>query len=697
MGAGEADVRQYLILSTKNEQGKNMKRKALVIASLLTITSTNILAKKQDLQEPPTVSNEIHKIFPFKPLVRIEKRVLPVKPLRTRLIEGTYQEKIIIKFSEKNKIRLIQDKFVMLTGNKSLDEIDDKNLEQVNGLIINARTKANRLFKKTEQKLDQEKIKGEKLSHKELTDLNSFYKIAVDGFEKEEIEELLNRLNQLNLVEIAYAPAVPTIPVIGTPADILPPTTLQYRNLQGYLDAAPVGINAQWAWDTWPYSTNSRGNGIRLTDIEFGWDLAHEDLGFANGDVLNNSNTISIDHGTAVLGEIIGADNAYGVTGVANQVDISMFGIASNISVPFGGIANAINTVFANPLRPGDVMLLELQIPPRANQGLTSLVCNSVGTNPLLIRLPVENEPAIHAAIQTATANGRIVIEAAGNGGQNLNGLFAQNSGAIIVGAGTSTAPHNPLCFSNYGTRVDVQGWGENVVTTGADISDDPANDNLMTTANQRYTSNFGGTSSASPIVAGAVADLNGYFKARINSVGNGNSNGTGRILDAAAMRMLLKNTGTGQGNINSPDIPATDPLHNIGELPNLRTAFEQGLPIAGITANGSNGTINVNSNTNVQVLANLATGGLANLDADWWVIAQIGTTSFYLNSAMQWTTSVSPVYQGGLFNLPNFTIFNSLLSSGSYTLYFGVDTLRNGSLDIVNALYFDSVVINVN
>ena len=124
--AGYFYVRQYLILSTKNEQGKNMKRKALVIASLLTITSTNPLAKKQDLQEPPTVSNEIHKIFPFKPFVRIEKRVLPVKLLRTRLIEGTYQEKIIIKFSEKNKIRLIQDEFVMLTGNKSLDEIDDK-------------------------------------------------------------------------------------------------------------------------------------------------------------------------------------------------------------------------------------------------------------------------------------------------------------------------------------------------------------------------------------------------------------------------------------------------------------------------------------------------------------------------------------------------------------------------------------------
>ena len=51
------------------------------------------------------------------------------------------------------------------------------------------------------------------------------------------------------------------------------------------------------------------------------------------------------------------------------------------------------------------------------------------------------------------------------------NGLA--DSGAIIVGAGGSgaggscQAARTRMSFSNYGRRVDLQGWGECVTTTG--------------------------------------------------------------------------------------------------------------------------------------------------------------------------------------------------------------------------------------
>ena len=59
-------------------------------------------------------------------------------------------------------------------------------------------------------------------------------------------------------------------------------------------------------------------------------------------------------------------------------------------------------------------------------------------------------------AIKTATANGKIVVEAAGNGSMNLDNSIYKNlfnrsyrdSGAILVGAGTSSTPHSPMCWT---------------------------------------------------------------------------------------------------------------------------------------------------------------------------------------------------------------------------------------------------------
>ena len=66
-----------------------------------------------------------------------------------------------------------------------------------------------------------------------------------------------------------------------------------------------------------------------------------------------------------------------------------------------------------------------------------------------------------------------IVVAAAGNGNQDLDGSlynFYSNrgdSGAIIVGSGSASSSHRKISSSTFGSRVDVQAWGETVFTTG--------------------------------------------------------------------------------------------------------------------------------------------------------------------------------------------------------------------------------------
>src|SRR5215813_12341024 len=107
------------------------------------------------------------------------------------------------------------------------------------------------------------------------------------------------------------------------------------------------------------------------------------------------------------------------------------------------------------------------------------------------------------AAIQFAVRRGVIVVEAGGNGAENLDdpiydqpaqgfpatwvNPFRRNpvdSGAIIVGAGAPPSGNfgsdrSRLGFSNYGALVDAQGWGREVVTTGYGDLQGGANEDL--------------------------------------------------------------------------------------------------------------------------------------------------------------------------------------------------------------------------
>jgi subtilisin family serine protease len=327
--------------------------------------------------------------------------------------------------------------------------------------------------------------------------------------------------------------------------DSCPITTPSFEDYQGYVGPAPQGIDAPAAW-----RRGVRGQGIWFADVEGGWNACHEDLPgnritHVAGQPINDP--MWRQHGTAVLGEVVGRDNGKGVVGLAP--DVERVFTASIGRLP---VADALDAA-AERLRPGDVLLIELQ-----------------SGGPRGRFLPIEFWDDNFDAIQAATRRGVVVIEAAGNGGEDLDhktykGKLSRpgrDSGAIMVGAGAPArdgyVDRARLDFSNYGSRVDVQGWGRKVATLDyGDLQrcDDPGD--------RHYTGEFSGTSSASPIVAGAAVLLESWAKQT-----------RGAPLAPAVVRDLLTRTGTPQADgIGGSDL-ATKP-QQIGPRPDLERALQ--------------------------------------------------------------------------------------------------------------------------
>lgn len=386
----------------------------------------------------------------------------------------------------------------------------------------------------------------------ELADLTTYFSLYVIP-QAVSLPALLARLNGIREVEIAYP--VPDRLQLGLPDD-LPPTTPDYSINQGYGDPAPDGIDTAFA-ATFP---GGDGAGVGVADIEIGWEWNHEDLESCVGGLLDIGTLYTqdysfIDHGTAVLGQIFAGNNGYGVTGLAPGASCHY---ATDYTMEYGtDIPRAMLALMDQRLQAGDVLLLEAQ---------TSGPNYDDTTHGGLV--PVEWEPADYDTIRTAVTNGYIVVEAGANGWEDLddpvyNGRFdptLYDSGAILVGAGTPpTIPpgHEPEYYTNWGSRMDVHAWGSLVYTTGYGDLFDGGGD-----LRQRYTAQFGGTSSASPIVAGAVALFSAILKALAYP------------MTPTEIRDVLIQTGT-------PQAPS---FKHIGPQPNLRSA----LGILSVCGNGA-------------------------------------------------------------------------------------------------------------
>jgi subtilisin family serine protease len=313
-----------------------------------------------------------------------------------------------------------------------------------------------------------------------------------------------------------------------------------FEYLQKYLEPAPVGIDAMYAW-TVPGGT---GENIKIIDIESGITL-YKDL--SKPFVLNSLK--ETNHGSAVLGTLVAKNDGKGTTGIVYDAQWGFFskffhGFKKNIKTPLKvdydlSLSKTIDRA-SSLLERGDVLIIEVQV---------------IGAKKKFV--PAEYWPSTYKALRRVTNKGIHCVAAAGNGGHNLDDkayrrffkLRYRDSGCIIVGAVTleptsDNRGHIKTESSNYGSRIDVHGYGKNVATVGyGDLfSDDKG---------VKYTRFFGGTSSATAIVSGAVAAVSSIEKDQK------------RRITTQRMRRALRRTGTPSYDQNN--------RYLIGNLPDIK------------------------------------------------------------------------------------------------------------------------------
>lgn len=492
------------------------------------------------------------------------------------------------------------------------------------------------VFTLSNAQLNQLRLNGEQSSGKSLPDLRLWFRFKLKR--AGDTDAFIAELEKMDGVEIAQELPLPAPPAATTP---------DFTADQGYEDAATDGIGARLAWTV----AGGTGANVTIYDVEYNWLQTHEDLDSANGVtlLLNSGDSNSPpgfsgcpapcdsknrEHGTAVLGELISTRDSIGVTGIAYDARIGLAPAnTTNLGYNLGNaIALATVDAGANSTQ-GDLILLEQQ----------TVVCGLADGAFGPSYGPVEAIASVKSAIQTAVANGIIVVEAAGNGGVDLDqsacgSTFstANDSGAIIVGAGQAPATGNDRerhDYSSYGATVDLQGWGGSVRSTGyGNFYSDPDNSGDAT---KWYTS-FSGTSSASPIVTGAAALMQSIAIQQ-----------NGAPMTPAQIRQLLINTGSAQQGTTS---------EHIGPRPNLAAAIAtvQNADVSVSLNDGPDPVIAGNSMTYSITVTNQGPGIAQNVVLTDSVPANTTYVSFNQNTGPSFTCSGTSTVTCNIASLGN-------------------------------------------
>jgi subtilisin family serine protease/subtilisin-like proprotein convertase family protein len=268
--------------------------------------------------------------------------------------------------------------------------------------------------------------------------------------------------------------------------------------------ATTVGtdLNVESAWN-FPAAVGVRGAGVRIGVVDDGIDHQHEDLapnydgasGWDwNGNDSNPAAGSGDKHGTACAGNAAArGNNSLGGSGVAPEA--TLVGLRL-ISAPATDQQEAEAMIWKN-----DLIQVKSNSWGPADGGRTL-----EGPGPLTL-----------AALETATTTGRgglgtILVWAAGNGavtGDNSNyDGYANSIHTIAVGAIDSRA--NAAQYSESGANVLVcapsDGASPALGITTTDRVGSAGYNTAVSGAGGDYTNTFGGTSSATPLVAGVVA-----------------------------------------------------------------------------------------------------------------------------------------------------------------------------------------------
>ena len=321
------------------------------------------------------------------------------------------------------------------------------------------------------------------------------------------------------------------------------------------------------------------GGGVGFVDIERGWRYTHQDFPprvHVNnpdpvGTLIGSNVAMGQRHGTQTIGVAVGVDHQGAGLGMVGVVPgASLLGVASRVSDDGTDAWRLTAAIVAalDVMTPGDVLLIEVETAGGAEGGF-----------------PVEVDDHHFDAVRLASSLGMVVIEPAGNGwtgpgptehAHNLDDPIPPrpgnittpvlnrgdpaftDSGAVMVASCASTTQpaggHERQPKSSYGSRIDCYGWGEDVTSPYTDGAN-PDTD---------YSGYFGGTSSASAIIAGAallvqhMAIRSAFPAARLSPV---------------QMRALL-----GSWDRGTPiyDIGAAQGALPIGTMPDLKSIADE-------------------------------------------------------------------------------------------------------------------------
>ena len=309
--------------------------------------------------------------------------------------------------------------------------------------------------------------------------------------------------------QIAADPSVEYVEPNARMSYYFTPDDTRFGEQWGYTTAS--GINATQAWDV------STGTGVVVAVIDTGI-TSHSDLNaniiggydfitdataardgngrdsnpadqgdwFVGSDCGVTYDSNSSWHGTHVAGTIAAVtNNAKGVSGVAYNAKVVPVRVLGRCGGTLADIADAITwasggTVSGIPANPNPAEVINMSLGGSGACGST-----------------------YQTAIDGAVSRGVTVVVAAGNGNINASNARPANCNNVVaVGAVDSSGARSVWSSSqksNYGAVVDVAAPGSNILST--------LNAGTTTPGAESYAS-YGGTSMATPHVAGVVALL---------------------------------------------------------------------------------------------------------------------------------------------------------------------------------------------
>ncbi|MBY5523584.1 S8 family serine peptidase [Rhizobium leguminosarum] len=301
-----------------------------------------------------------------------------------------------------------------------------------------------------------------------------------------EVTTALKRLAEVNKAEVVPKAAPPMLALME-----LPPSDPNVGEGSPIPDPQ-TGLESQWYLhrtrvpQAWQYS---RGANVVVADIDWGFRTSHQELRTAiehtynavdGGSDVNQGPSAA--HGTAVLGIAGARADGIGIAGYAPEAALWAIQADSGPNEPVFAEpwAEAVDYVRrTDSQRRRKILILEVQTGQGGNY---------------------EQVPSVHREIRAAIADGCVVCVAAGNGNRPADRSDSDvpfdPTGSILVGA-TSYDPrlNKRAFFSNFGSRIVVSAPGD----LNHDMTCGQASDSA-------YRNGFGGTSGATPKVAGTVA-----------------------------------------------------------------------------------------------------------------------------------------------------------------------------------------------